>query len=235
MRTINPHDQPSGLSGSVHAGRVRIGSARCRRWLVADTFRSGDVLLGAETMALASTERRKFKGAVFRALEKSFGDLGWTATPWRRTGRFFTQPGPVTPYLLVCDFAGRRWGSYVVDGAFGVIHRSFEQSWGSAATEADESALRTVSLHTANFRELDDTRYIDPGNDIQSQVSSFCEATLKVLHSLPSTEAGLASAMRENKLVGHPFDSYFAPAALHPELNPKQLAFRRYLEGLPRG
>jgi hypothetical protein len=135
----------------------------------------------------------------------------------------------VTPYLLVSEIASRRWGHYAVEGAFGILHRPFEQAWSSAASDSDETTLMTVSLHTANFRELEGSRYLDPTQELPLQAASFCEAAIKILDGLPSTEAGLVSALQDNKLAGHSFDSYFAHAAAHPALKIKQAAFRRCL------
>jgi hypothetical protein len=182
-------------------------------------------------MGLTTAERRNFKCQAVRAIEAILGSLGWAATAWRGNGRFFTQAELVTPYLLVSDIAGRRWGHYVIEGSFGVLHRPFEQSWSSKA-ESDETAMLTVGLHAANFGQHEDTRYIDPGKELQPQVASFCESAIKILSALPFSEAGLVSAVRENKLAGHSFESYLSHAAARPELKAKHLALRHYLENL---
>ncbi|MGL6222221.1 MAG: hypothetical protein ACRC6L_01430, partial [Steroidobacteraceae bacterium] len=81
-------------------------------------------------MTLTSTERRNFKRQTFGEIEAILGGLGWIAAPWRGAGRYFTQGESVTPYLLISDIAGRRWGKYVIEGSFGVLHRPFEASAG---------------------------------------------------------------------------------------------------------
>lgn len=147
-------------------------------------------------MALASAERSKFKRQAIGEAEGLLGGLGWLVAPWRGTGRLFTLAESVTPYLLISNIAGRRFGQYAIEGSFGVIHRPFEQSWSSAAQEDADTDQFTLALHTANFHQLDESRYVDARQELRPQVARFCEAALAVFRSFPVSEAGLVTAYR---------------------------------------
>jgi hypothetical protein len=155
---------------------------------------------------------------------------GWPSLAFDGSMKLFAREDDVTPFLLLSNIAGRRWGGYAIEGNLGILHRPFERHW-SATRDAGTDTVNelTASLHSANIRELNDFGYIDPRQGFETQVYVWCESVVAILNTLPMTHAELSLAHREKRLLaGRPLDHFLLTGK-----NEKSAAFRQFMEGAP--
>jgi hypothetical protein len=182
-------------------------------------------------VTLTARERTAFRKQVTAIIESCMTVAGWSCLPFRRSMKLFARPGDVTPFLLLSNIAGRRWGGYVIEGGIGILHRPFERHWSAIAKDADNGGELTAFLHSANIREINELAYIDPHQPIETQVYLWCEPTIAVLNALPTTELELSLAYRDKRLLaGHPLDHFLLSTQAE-----KKAAFQQFLEGGPVG
>lgn len=158
---------------------------------------------------------------------------GWRCVPYkRRQMKLFAREGDVTPFFLLAGIAGRNWGSYVIEGGIGFIHRPFERQWAAIAQDAQHDGL-TAFLHAANLRELRGLSYLDPDEPIETQVHVWCEAVVALLNSLPGTHAELSLAHQEKRLLaGAPLEHFLLMHRVHPDRAAREMGFLKFLEGV---
>jgi hypothetical protein len=180
-------------------------------------------------VTLTARERTAFRKQVTAIIESRMTVTGWSCVPFRRSMKLFAHDTDVTPFFLLSNIAGRRWGGYVIEGGIGILHRPFERHWSSISEDVDGNNGLTAFLHSANFRELVELAYIDPCQPIETQVYPWCEAAVAVLNTLPTTHAELSLAYTERRLLaGRPLDHF-----LHLQQAGKKSALQQFLYSAP--
>jgi hypothetical protein len=180
-------------------------------------------------VTLTARERTAFRKKVTAIIESSMSLAGWSCLPFRRSMKLFARHGDVTPFFLLSNIAGRRWGGYVIEGGIGILHRPFERHWSAIAKDVGNDDELTAFLHSANFLELIELAYLDPQQQIETQVYLWCEAVVAVLKELPMTHAELSLAYKEKRLVaGRSLDHFLVSGRAD-----KKAAFQQFLDGAP--
>jgi hypothetical protein len=166
---------------------------------------------------------------ILLALTDSLYRQGWGIERILRSRRIYTKSSVVTPYFY-CEAAHRNSGgtSYTLDGAVGVIHRGFEESWArSPAGKGTENVFAVVS-HIANFRAIRPTSFIRPEN-IEEDVNRFVNELSPFLECMPKTEDDLVIAFRRDELCGEKLTMGFSGNPNEKKFS----SFREFVNHLP--
>jgi hypothetical protein len=152
---------------------------------------------------------KKGKKAILDAIGACMNAHGWP--PQKLPGSpvsAWARDTLVTPYFACFDVAPRPFGSYIVEGLIGVVHRGFEEAWLNDRSREPKSAGFAFGLHLANFRELNGKCYVPIDAPFTSEVDEFCQIVANILAKFPAGEQQLLDAFGTGELHGFPIRAF---------------------------
>jgi hypothetical protein len=167
------------------------------------------------------------KAYVSELLRSHLERSGW---PLRRSWslpKTYQRDQAVTPWFLATPLRLRS-DVYVIDGAFGVLHKGFEASWYDHWSKS-----RTVGntlplvMHIQNLRTWIPNAYIRE-EFAQEDVTLFAESILATLDALPTDERSLVEVFRAGHMLGRALENWTGGDAQRA----KFMAFREFVSRL---